>query len=194
MSETDAPWIGAALEVTHSRAEAERCAHHWRELGRGYPGAEVRVWGFRAPDGSEVYLLSTRHPGLARQRTRNPATDHELLWEPKLGWLRRLPFERRAWANLDALVHRRTGKQRRPVDLEYDPGEWELIPGAWDHDHCELCHDPICSHAGHGHPSAYFHPLGVGVWVCPPCYEQRLAGWSALPLPETLSHGQDGPG
>lgn len=71
------------------------------------------------------------------------------------------------------------------ADTPYDPEEWDLVPGAWDHDHCSLCWAHVCSHPDHGFAEAYFSlttPDGCGSWVCPPCFQQRIAGWQGIPI------------
>jgi len=186
MIEAEHNWFGLPLELLHSRVEAEQRYQYWQERAKQLTAAEVRVSAWRAPDGSEVFVLSTRNRELTRMRTDWDRAANELLDDPKLGRFRHMEFALRPWRNQFALVRkdRRLLKQAQ-TDAEYDPEEWDLVPEGWDHDHCGLCWAHICSHADHGFTEAYFALLGAegyGAWICPPCYEQRIAGWSRIPI------------
>jgi hypothetical protein len=45
-----------------------------------------------------------------------------------------------------------------------------VIPGGWDHEHCELCHETISAAEGHPH---YGFTDGKE-WVCEVCYEKYI--------------------
>jgi hypothetical protein len=85
------------------------------------------------------------------------------------GWITERAFQRCAWRSRPAL-RSRNGTSLRPYDGgAFDAEEWEVVPGAWDHDHCLICCDTICEHAEHGCAEAYVNARGQ--WLCPPCFE-----------------------
>lgn len=188
MNKSNPNWIGIPLEVIHSFEEAQQRHRNWLEKAACLPGAEVCLWAFRTPNDTELFVLYSQDASLIRQRTRPSKESHELLADPSLGWLRQLSFELRRWQSGYALVHKKSRSLRQAsADTEYDPEEWDLVAGAWDHDHCTLCWAYICSHADHGFPEAYFSLEGHGSWVCPSCFQQRIAGWSALPISSAVN-------
>lgn len=192
MIEAARDWIGLSLELVHSYADAERRYQHWLEFAALLPGAEVRVAAWRAPDGTAAYVLSTNHRELTRLRTDWDRPTHELLDDPSLARLRRFRYELRPWRKQYALVSKDKMRfQQSNPEAEYDPSEWDLVPDAWDHDHCSLCWAHICDHPEHGCAEAYVSAEPYGVWVCPPCFQQKLEGWSSLPLDGNAGCGSD---
>lgn len=84
-----------------------------------------------------------------------------------------LSFRQQRWENQPALVSK-DGMSQRPYEAgeEFDPDIWDLVPDAWDHEHCSICGDHVCAHPDCGHPNSYLN--NEGEWVCPPCFGRYL--------------------
>ncbi len=80
-------------------------------------------------------------------------------------------FRLERWRNQPALVSK-DGMTLRPYTAgeEFDSEVWDLVPDAWDHEHCAICWNHICDFEDHGFREAYLNDSGE--WVCPPCFER----------------------
>lgn len=100
----------------------------------------------------------------------------------KSAWITDLSFRPEHWTRQPALTSKDGTQQMlyREGD-EYDPALWDLVPNAWDHDHCAICWTHIWDDddGGYGFSKAYVNDSGA--WVCPPCYEllfrDRVESW-----------------
>ena len=54
---------------------------------------------------------------------------------------------------------------------EFDPSEWTVVEGRWDHEHCRLCFATICEEPGEGCFPEGFVAEG-GSWICPECHAE----------------------
>jgi len=82
-------------------------------------------------------------------------------------------FDGRIFSPLPGLVRRRAngGVFVKPYrGRKYNRGKWELVEGAWDHEHCAVCDFTIVD--GHS-----YWDSGVGCCLCDACHEHyRSAG------------------
>jgi hypothetical protein len=172
------------LEVTHFREEAERSAREWVARAEELPGAELRIDGWRHPERGEEFLIRTNSFQLFKKREqwlpRPKVFQIEDLADP--GELRSGTWTKRLWRDRPALM----SKDRRSA-REYTRGEtfnpeiWDLVPDAWDHEHCGVCMDHICNHPDCGFQEAYYSgDEETGGWICPPCYGRLIEGWEPI--------------
>ncbi|MHC4985189.1 MAG: hypothetical protein ACYTFO_03445 [Planctomycetota bacterium] len=49
----------------------------------------------------------------------------------------------------------------------------KVIPGGWDHDHCEICWATLCDQDDDDEHAGWTD--GEGSWVCDECYQKLLA-------------------
>jgi hypothetical protein len=99
---------------------------------------------------------------------------------------RRESWEARRFRSAPALFTR-DGKFARAYQGEaFDPADWEVREGGWDHEHCHFCTLCICDvdpdHLKEGYTDG-------DQWLCPACYRRivvdgedpeavlREAGW-----------------
>ena len=79
-----------------------------------------------------------------------------------------------AWERRPALIRRAGGVMRLYTGQEYDPGEYELVDGAWDHDHCEICQATI---SNDNYKDEIREAFTDGRnWLCPKCHRQIISG------------------
>ncbi len=194
MKDAGPEWGEFALDMAHTREEAARRFAEWEQRAQAIPGAEVRVTGWRDAGGGETYLLWTRSEALVRRRPGGLFPSAGLIAHWRAAHVRHLDFTLRPWRDRPALRARGDLPVYGPyVENEpYDPERWELVPNAWDHEHCLLCDVHICADGDHGYTQAYFSagpahfdPNGDEVWICPPCFARYLHGWQRLPIDET---------
>ena len=71
------------------------------------------------------------------------------------------------YAQLAEMIARIWGRIRRRNTPQ--PKETRIVPGGWDHEHCEICNECICLIHG---PDGYANKDDN--WVCPACYEKYV--------------------
>lgn len=82
-------------------------------------------------------------------------------------------WEFRHYHSTPALFTRDGSFWRQYHGEDYDPAEWEVREGGWDHEHCHFCNQCICdtdpSHLKAGYTSGE-------EWLCPTCYQRIIVG------------------
>ncbi|MGA9073146.1 MAG: Clp protease N-terminal domain-containing protein [Candidatus Sulfotelmatobacter sp.] len=77
-------------------------------------------------------------------------------------------WDKRAWANVDIVVARKTGKVSFDLRLAEDSENFELVKGGWKKDHCLICRWELFesqNDADHGTGYTNGHD-----WMCAECY------------------------
>ena len=185
MSEMEQEPYYHLLQITHSGEEAERSAEEWKARAEGFPGANIRIEGWRHPERGEEFLIRTTSFELFRQREQwvpRPASRRiEELADP--GGYRSSRWRPRRWQSQPALMSKdRSGAREYVAGEQFNPEIWDLVPDAWDHEHCGVCMAHICDHPDCGFQDAYYaEDEEDGGWICPPCYQQLVEGWQPLP-------------
>ena len=64
------------------------------------------------------------------------------------------------------------GRWTRYHGQTFDAGEWELVEGMWDHEHCEVCF-------AHIEPGMTYWASSRDTFLCDCCYDRYLAGGCA---------------
>lgn len=75
MTMDEPSWGKYAIEILHSREQAEERYQWWAERARSIPGAEVRVWHSKNPLGGESFMLMTRTLELMPEEWRRQRND-----------------------------------------------------------------------------------------------------------------------
>lgn len=77
------------------------------------------------------------------------------------------------WERIDAVVDE-SGHTFTPYRGQAtEPGE-RIVPGGWDHDHCDICRATICDGPDDHEHAAWTD--GDGAWVCDACHAKHLKG------------------
>ncbi len=78
----------------------------------------------------------------------------------------------RRWKPRPALVDRE-GRTATPYGGQpFDPAKTELVEGAWDHDHCEICGWKLMEVDDPARAFGYVSPNED--WICTECHDQFL--------------------
>ena len=177
------------LEIAPSREEAERSRREWEARAEGLLEADVRFEGWRHVERGEQFLVRTSSSELFRKRGEwipqprvyrmadlaDPAEFRASTWSP------------RRWQSRPALMSKdRSGAREYIPGEQFNPEIWDLVPDAWDHEHCCGCGTHICDHPGCGFQDAYYTgDKEEGGWICPPCYQQLVEGWELIQAAST---------
>lgn len=78
--------------------------------------------------------------------------------------------EVKKWTKLERADKRRSSERYYPVTEESPPSgaDQRIIPGGWDHEHCELCHEHI-DHGDFGYRDRDER------WLCEKCYDRYVS-------------------
>jgi len=89
-------------------------------------------------------------------------------WQAELVLDRARTWHRKTFRPVDAVQYC-TGGRRIIMKAEPEREGGTLIPGGWDHEHCEIC----CEKIGHGGvPEGWTD--GQGIWLCESCHDTRV--------------------
>ena len=81
------------------------------------------------------------------------------------------PWHLEKWQPGDAW--RRPGNSSMWTNKPTDEGEWEKVPGGWDHEHCRICFGRIFASADVNTSMAFHDGLD---WLCQSCHEVIFSG------------------
>jgi len=88
----------------------------------------------------------------------------------KLERIRSSTWQFAVWQRRSALVARAGNRMRLYTGQSYDPAEYELVEGVWDHDHCEICMATI---SNDNYKDEIRDACTNGRdWLCRACYEK----------------------
>ena len=181
MQVAESGWGYYPIDIAHSQDEAEEKWHEWQERAKTVPGSEVRVMACRNATGAQIFILCTDKFELVKTKPGWQTPPRELYEKWNAVTLRTRSFRLQQWESQPALV----SKDSRTLAVyedgaDFDRSRWDLVPDAWDHEHCNICMAHICNEEDHGFQKAYFD--GEGTWVCPPCYQEHVEGWVPVQL------------
>jgi|SRR5690348_17143412 len=77
-------------------------------------------------------------------------------------------WQKALWKQRDVVIHRGTGKISLDLSLIADPGNFELLTGGWQKDHCAVCAWELYESEDH-HGTGYTNGTQ---WVCEECFEK----------------------
>jgi hypothetical protein len=92
--------------------------------------------------------------------------------EDSISDCRALQWEQRAWEPRPALVHRNGGSVSLYHGQKFDPDKIDLVPNAWNHDHCQICWWDLFDSDDVAHSIGYNSGTR---WICNECYEKFIA-------------------
>jgi len=90
--------------------------------------------------------------------------------EDEITYFRGIQWRREPWVRRDALVQR-SGGTSLYVGQRYDPADFELVRGGWDHDHCEICWWSLTEGGDEEDSTGYTDGQR---WICSECYHQFI--------------------
>jgi hypothetical protein len=83
-----------------------------------------------------------------------------------------LIYKKDKWKPRDALVTKDKNRATIYDGQKYDPNQFELVKGFWDHDHCEICNWTFKSADKTEDVEGYFNGYN---WICSDCFEKVLS-------------------
>ena len=71
--------------------------------------------------------------------TKNGSELNLSILRENLPWLRNKKWMKSTWKHKTALIDKKSGSMRLYIGQEFNDKDFEIKPGAWLHDHCDLC-------------------------------------------------------
>lgn len=83
---------------------------------------------------------------------------------------RKRQWRQQQWRRRDALVQR-AGMRIPYFGQPYNPNEFEMVPGGWRRNLCEICTWELCESDDEQHSIGY---TDGRLWICSECHDQFI--------------------
>jgi len=91
--------------------------------------------------------------------------------QPMIESCRKRQWRRQRWARRDALVQRNGGMTVPYVGQSYNPSEFQVVPGGWKRNMCEICGWELFESIDEQHSAGYTDGRR---WICSECHDSVI--------------------